>query len=40
MLVSLPADLDVRIQQKVARAGYHLPDEVIRKAPDPLDATE
>lgn len=40
MPISLPPDLDARIQQKVARAGYRSPDEVIRKALDALDATE
>jgi Arc/MetJ-type ribon-helix-helix transcriptional regulator len=40
MPISLPPDLDARIQQKVAGAGYRSPDEVIRKALDALDATE
>jgi len=40
MPISLPPDLDARIQQKVAAAGYRSPDEVIRKALDALDAQE
>jgi Arc/MetJ-type ribon-helix-helix transcriptional regulator len=40
MPISLPPDLDARIQQKVTRAGYRSPDEVIRKALDALDAEE
>ena len=40
MPVSLPQDLDERIQQKVIQAGYRTPDEVIRKALDALDAQE
>ena len=40
MPISLPPDLDARIQQKVAGAGYRSPDEVIRKALDALDARE
>ena len=40
MPISLPPDLDARIQQEVARAGYRSPDEVIRKALDALDAEE
>jgi Arc/MetJ-type ribon-helix-helix transcriptional regulator len=39
MPISLPPDLDARIQKKVAGAGYRSPDEVIRKALDALDAT-
>ena len=38
--ISLPPDLDDRIQQKVMQAGYRTPDEVIRKALDALDAQE
>lgn len=40
MPISLPPDLDARIQQKVSGAGYHSPDEVIRDALDALDARE
>jgi Arc/MetJ-type ribon-helix-helix transcriptional regulator len=40
MPISLPPDLAARIQQKVARAGYRSPDDVIRKALDALDAAE
>jgi len=40
MPISLSPDLDDRIQQKVIRAGYRTPDEVIRKALDALDAQE
>jgi len=40
MPISLSPDLDDRIQQKVLRAGYRTPDEVIRKALDALDAQE
>jgi Arc/MetJ-type ribon-helix-helix transcriptional regulator len=40
MTLSLPPDLDARIQQKVTEAGYQTPDEVIRKALDALDAKE
>jgi Arc/MetJ-type ribon-helix-helix transcriptional regulator len=40
MPISLPSDLDDRIQQKVIQAGYRTPDEVIRKALDALDAQE
>lgn len=40
MPISLPPDLDARIQQKVSGAGYRSPDEVIRKALDALDAKE
>lgn len=40
MPISLPPDLDARIQQKVTGAGYRTPDEVIRKALDALDAKE
>jgi Arc/MetJ-type ribon-helix-helix transcriptional regulator len=40
MILSLPPDLDARIQQKVTEAGYQTPDEVIRKALDALDAKE
>jgi len=40
MPISLSPDLDARIQQKVAQAGYRSPDEVIRKALDALDAKE
>ncbi len=40
MPISLPPDLDARIQQKVSEAGYRSPDEVIRKALDALDAKE
>jgi Arc/MetJ-type ribon-helix-helix transcriptional regulator len=40
MAISLPPDLDARIQQKVTKAGYRTPDEVIRKALDALDAKE
>jgi Arc/MetJ-type ribon-helix-helix transcriptional regulator len=40
MPISLPPDLDARIQQKVTEAGYRTPDEVIRKALDALDVKE
>jgi Arc/MetJ-type ribon-helix-helix transcriptional regulator len=40
MPISLSPDLDDRIQQKVIRAGYRTPEEVIRKALDALDAQE
>lgn len=40
MPISLPPDLDDRIQQKVIQTGYRSPDEVIRKALDALDAQE
>jgi Arc/MetJ-type ribon-helix-helix transcriptional regulator len=40
MPISLPPDLDARIQQKVSESGYRSPDEVIRKALDALDAQE
>ena len=40
MPLSLPPDLDARIQQKVTGAGYRTPEEVIRKALDALDAKE
>lgn len=40
MPISIPPDLDARIQQKVSGAGYRSPDEVIRKALDALDAKE
>lgn len=40
MSISLSPDLDDRIQQKVIRAGYRTPDEVVRKALDALDAQE
>jgi Arc/MetJ-type ribon-helix-helix transcriptional regulator len=38
MSISPSSDLDDHIQQKVIRAGYRTPDEVIRKALDALDA--
>ena len=40
MPISLPPDLDDRIQQKLSKAGYRTPDEVIHKALDALDAQE
>lgn len=40
MPISIPPDLDARIQQKVSGAGYRSPEEVIRKALDALDAKE
>ena len=40
MSISLPPDLDARIQQKITGAGYRTPEEVIRKALDALDAQE
>lgn len=40
MPISLSPDLDDRIQQKVLRAGYRTPEEVIRKALDALDTQE
>ena len=40
MPIFLSPDLDDRIQQKVIRAGYRTPDEVIRRALDALDAQE
>ena len=40
MPISLPPDLDARVQQKMTRVGYRSPDEVISKALDALDAKE
>jgi Arc/MetJ-type ribon-helix-helix transcriptional regulator len=40
MPISLPPDLDARVQQKLAEGSYHTPDEVLRKALDALDAQE
>lgn len=40
MSISIPPDLDARIQRKVSGAGYRSPEEVIRKALDALDAKE
>jgi hypothetical protein len=36
----LSLDLNARIQQKIAQAGYHTPDKVLRKALDALDVQE
>jgi len=40
MPISLPPDVDARIQRKITEAGYRTPDEVLRKALDALDANE
>ncbi len=40
MAILLSPDLDARVQEKIHRAGYHSPDDVIREALNALDAQE